>query len=231
MAELVAVLVPVMRRPQNAAPFMESLQASTDRATVYPICDEDAGDDASWRAWESAGAEVLASQRGGWEWFAQTAGTFAQKVNAGYRRTREPWLLLAGDDVRFHPGWLDEALRVADETGAHVVGTNDLGNARVLAGEHATHMLIRRSYVDVQGASWDGPGVVCHEGFRHWYVDDEIVTAAKQRGVWAPALGSIVEHFHPVWGLAPDDDVYRLGRSHAATDAALFERRRAVYAG
>jgi hypothetical protein len=110
-----------------------------------------------------------------------------------------------------------------------VVGTNDLGNPRVLAGEHATHLLIRRSYVDEQGASWDGPGVVAHEGYRHWYVDDEIVTSAKQRGVWQMALGSVVEHFHPLFGKAEQDDVYRLGQSFAQTDRATFLERSEKY--
>jgi hypothetical protein len=111
-----------------------------------------------------------------------------------------PWIFITGDDVRFHPGWLDHAQHIAALTGAHVVGTNDWGNPRVMAGEHGTHLLIRRSYIEEQGASWDGPGVVCHEGYRHNYVDDEIVTVAKQRGVWVSAPGSVVEHFHPMLG-------------------------------
>jgi glycosyltransferase involved in cell wall biosynthesis len=219
MGDLVAVLVPVMRRPQNAAPFMESLLASTDDAVVYAVAD--IGDHATVDAWKASGAIVLA--------VAKPPGTFARKVNVGYRESYAPWLFLAGDDVRFHPGWLDTALAAAGDR-FHVVGTNDLANARVMAGEHATHMLVRRTYVDEQGASWDGPGVVCHEGYRHWYVDNEIVLAAKQCGVWAMALGSVVEHLHPLFGTAPHDDVYELGQSWAGADAALFERRRATYA-
>jgi hypothetical protein len=106
-----------------------------------------------------------------------------------------------------------------------VIGTNDLGNPRVTSGEHATHLLVRRSYVDDMGSSWDGPKVVAHEGYGHWFVDDELVTAAKQRGVWAMALGSLVEHLHPAWGKANDDDVYELGESHATTDRETFEAR------
>lgn len=216
-ADEVAVLVPVLRRPQNAAPFMRSLRASTGLATVYAIADDDDPD--TIEAWTAAGAQVVVgSER-----------TFAKKVNLGYAKTREPWLFLCGDDVTFHPGWLNHAQHVADALGGinpvHVVGTNDLGNPRVLAGEHATHFLIRRSYVDEVGASWDGPGVVAHPGYRHWYVDDEIVTAAKQRGVWQMALGSVVEHNHPVWGKAEDDEVYRLGQSFAEQDGKLFRSR------
>jgi len=94
-----------------------------------------------------------------------------------------------------------------------------------MAGDHATHMLIRRSYIEEQGASWDGPGIVCHEGYRHWYVDDEIVTAAKLRGEWAMALGSFVEHLHPIWEKGEQDATYELGQSFAKDDAKLWKQR------
>ena len=210
--ERTAVIVPVLGRPEHARPFMESLRASTGLATVYAAV----SDLADVSAWSDAGAEVM---------FDSSRVTFAEKVNTVFDKTSEPWVFLVGSDVRFRAGWLDHTQHIADRYQAAVVGTNDLGNPRVVAGEHATHMLISRAYVDVQGASWDGPGVVCHEGYRHWFVDDEIVTAAKRRGVWAMALGSVVEHLHPAWGKAADDDVYRLGESHAAEDHATFRRR------
>jgi GT2 family glycosyltransferase len=217
--ERVAVLVPVLNRPGNAAPFMESLRASTGLATAYAVVESE-GDDETRLAWAAAGAERIDSGGG---------HTFAEKVNTGFDMTSEvdpsPWLFIVGDDVRFHPGWLDQALHVANTTGRSVIGTNDLGNRRTMLGEHGTHLLIRRSYVDEIGASWDGPKVVCHEGYRHWYVDDEIVTAAKQRGQWAPALGSVVEHLHPIWGKAANDDTYELGMGASKADEKVFRGR------
>lgn len=213
-----AVLVPAIRHT-NAARFMASLRSSTGLARAYAVANIDETDAAA--AWKEAGAEVLVGT---------TCRTFAERMNLGYRLTAEPWLLVVGDDVRFHPGWLDHAQAMADDQ-HHVVGTNDLANPRVTAGHHATHLLIRRTYVDQQGASWDGPGVVAHEGYRHWFVDDEIVTAAKQRGVWSMALGSRVEHLHPLFGKGEPDDLYELGQSHADADRALFEQRAAQFMG
>lgn len=211
--EKVAVIVPVLRRPHNAAPFMESLRQSGTAAelcTVYAVADD--GDEATIAAWRDAGATVL----------VDTLVTFPRKANLGYRATHEPWLFLTGDDVRFHPDWLDQAMHVARQTGANVVGTNDLGNPRVKRGEHAVHMFIRRDYVDTVGAGWDGPGVVCHENLRHWYTDDIIVTAAKQRGTFAPALFSVVEHLHPYWGKSDLDEVYGLPEPHIDADRKLY---------
>jgi hypothetical protein len=124
--------------------------------------------------------------------------------------------------VKFHPG-LDR--RAGRRRAGAVVGTNDLHNPRVTAGDHSPHPLIRRSYVDELGASWDGPKNAAHEGYRHWFVDDEIVTAAKQRGVWVMAHHAKVEHMHPLWGLAEDDATYALGREHVAADRELFKAR------
>jgi hypothetical protein len=224
--ERVDVIVPVLHRPQNVKPLMESLTASTGLATAWFVCEEH--DEAEIAEVVEHGGEVLTFPE---------CHTFAEKVNAAYSWRGvnagdwdpAPWVLLVGDDVRFRPGWLDAALDVARRYHADVVGTNDLANPRVMRGEHATHPLIRRSYIDELGASWDGPGVVCHESYRHWCVDDEIVTVAKQRGVFQSALASQVEHLHPIAGKSEMDEVYELGQKHAEEDRKLFERRLKTY--
>ncbi len=210
--EQTAALVPVMKRPQNAEPFMRSLRASTGLAQAYAIYDED--DIETRDAWKQAGAHVIQS----------SGTTFAKKINDGYRATNEPWMFLVGDDVHFHPGWLDHAQFAAGISKANVIGTNDLANPRVTGGEHATHLLVRREYVDETGF-WDGPGQVCHEGYSHWFVDDELVTAAKRAGVWSMSLASKVEHLHPLFGKGENDEVYELGQKRAEQDAKVFEAR------
>jgi hypothetical protein len=220
--ETVDVIVPVLHRPENVAPFMQSLRASTGLATAWFVCEPD--DDEEIDAIEDAGGIALIDRVG-------KSHTFAEKVNFAHEWIGEavtdpaPWLLLVGDDVRFRPAWLDHALDVARRYGSNVVGTNDLCNPRVMRGEHATHPLIRRSYVDEVGASWDGPGNVCHEGYKHWFVDDEIVVAAKQRGTFQAALGSQVEHLHPMNGGAAMDEVYAAGEKNAEQDRRRFEQR------
>jgi hypothetical protein len=214
--EEVDVIVPVLHRPQSLALLLGSLRASTGLARAWVVCEAD--DLEEQKEARRLGARVL---------HFRGKHTFPEKVNAAYRAITRPapWMLLVGDDVRFRPGWLDHAEDVARRYHADVVGTNDLLNQRVMAGLHATHPMIRRRYVAEVGASWDGPGVVCHEGYRHWCVDDEIVTAAKLRGTFQAALGSHVEHRHPYAGQVPMDDIYRLGEAHHQEDAALFQGR------
>lgn len=229
--EEVAVIVPVARR-DNAAPFLDTLANSLtpeqrERVTVYVMGDID---DPATERWNDQvhryeNTFIVSFDYEG----ADGIGSFAQKVNRAYEITEQPWLFIVGDDVHFHPGWLDQAMDVARTTGAHVVGTNDLGNQMVTAGEHATHMFIRREYVAVTGASWDGPGVVCHEGYRHWFVDNEIITAAKQVGAWAPCLLAHVEHMHPLWNKGAADPIYQIGLDAAEADREVWLQRASYY--
>ena len=212
----VAVVVPAMRRPQNVAPLVESLQRCEPGANVYFVCDpEDAGEIA---AVEAAGAHLIISKRG---------HTYAAKANVALDNTDEPWLFICGDDVRFHPGWLDEARTLSDRF--DVIGTNDTAgqvkNPEVAAGRHADHFFVRRAYADTYGASLDGPNTLAPECYQHWWVDKEIVGLAKARGVFAPCLASVVEHLHPGYDGKPRDDVYLKAVEHADADQAVFMSR------
>lgn len=218
--ERVDVIVPTLgKRPENIPKLLESLISSTGLAKAWYVVQRGDADTAT--AVKRFGGEVIFGD-----------GTFAEKVNHAYRVIGElegenaaPWLLLVGDDVTFRAGWLDKALETAKLWKADVVGTNDMLNPRVLRGEHATHPLIRRAYVEEVGASFDGPGIVCHEGYRHCFVDDEIVRAARSRHVFQACLGACVPHHHPMGGDTPMDEVYQQGQSHFERDQKYFEQR------
>lgn len=213
------VIVPTVKaRTANLEPLLQSLVATTGLATPYVVCDPDA--DEQQRITKEYGGVVV-----------EAPGSFARKINVAYPQTTAPWVKVVGDDCRFRPGWLDQAQLVARLYGAKVVGSNDLANPRVVAGDHATHWMVSRDYIDSEGASWDGPGVFAHEGYRHWFVDDEIVTAAKQRGVFQVALGSVVEHFHPIAGKAEVDETYKKNDKYATQDRGLFVNRLKANAG
>lgn len=213
VADSLVILVPVLRRPQNVRPLMDSIRRSTpDSYRTLFIADPD--DEAELEALRDEGAD-----------FTTVTGGYAKKINRGVEITTEPLIFLGADDLRFHKGWLQAATARLTE-GIGVVGTNDLGNKRVMRGEHATHSLVTRAYAEL--GTIDGPGLL-HEGYHHWKVDDELVATAKHRGAWAFARDSFVEHRHPYWGKAETDEVYAKGESHSRRDIRLFHRRRALW--
>lgn len=210
----VVVLLPVLGRPHRVSPVLKSIRNATrpPRRALF-LCDP--GDVPTQDAIARAGGEMLSP-----------GGSYAHKINVGVRATTEPLIFLGADDLHFHPGWLDTAtLRMVGGVG--VVGTNDLGNQRVVAGEHATHSLIARWYAEL--GTIDEPEQLLHEGYHHNFVDDELIGTAKARGAWAFAHDSIVEHLHPLWGKADDDEVYRQGRERFRSDQRRHHRRRALW--
>lgn len=213
-----AILVPVLRRPHRVKPLLESIAAATPgEPRVLFIADAD--DDDELAALSEVGAEYLK---------LEPPVSWARKINAGYEATTEPFLFIAADDLAFHPGWFARAMSYM-RPGIEIVGTNDICNPRVMCGQHATHMLIRRSYIERQSGVIDEPGKVVHEGYPHEYADDELVQTAMARGVYAHAFDSIVEHLHPLVDKAPDDDTYRLGRSQTRVGKRLFYSRRHLW--
>lgn len=212
----VAVIVPVMERPQNVDPLVESLLASTGRANIYFVCDHD--DEQEIAAVNgNADANIIINN--------SPSKTFATKCNLGYRETDEPWLLFVGDDVHFYLGWFEAALQAAGDKYAFV-STNDLGNRAVMAGLHATHPMILRTWIDNHGASFDGAATVCHEGYSHWYVDNEWTLVAKRAGQFVYCPDAIVEHLHPLWGKSSNDHVYQRGQAASQKDQQLWLTRK-----
>jgi glycosyltransferase involved in cell wall biosynthesis len=214
----IAILVPVLARPGNAARLVASITENTKVPyRILFLCSP--GDDAEIEAAQETGAEVRVVS------FRCGPGDYAAKINHGFHATDEPWIFQGADDLRFHRGWDEKVLRVGESSKAGVVGTNDLGNPRVRRGLLSTHSLVRRSYVVEQGGSLDGPGVVLHEGYHHNFVDAELVELASVRRAWTFAKIAIVEHLHPHWGKGQMDATYDLGLSTYREDQRLFGQR------
>lgn len=204
------VLVPVLGRPQNVAPLLESFAQSTPEAhRVLFLCDP--GDTAEQDAIAAVGG-----------WMLSPGGSYAAKINVGVRVTDEPLLLLAADDIRPHPGWLDAARAAMLRTGAQVVGLEDLIPRPHRPG-HATHFLMTREYAELPCI--DGSPGPLFEGYAHWRTDDELIATATARGCYVYVEDAIVEHLHPMVQKAPDDHVYERGRANARLDGKRFKRR------
>lgn len=218
----VAVLAPVLNRPQNAQPLADSLASSGagDFALFFLVS---RGDQAELDAAMRTGHPAILCER-------HVHGDWARKINLGARLAAArgyEWILLGADDLRFHHGWMQAALAVHAETGACVVGTNDLGNPTVMSGRHSTHPLVHRGYLECGTA--DEPDKLVHEGYRHNWVDVELVETAEWRGEFAFARDAVVEHLHPFWRKGADDATYELGRAGYNDDARLLAQRRRLW--
>lgn len=220
MAEL-AILIPVLDRPHRVPELVTNIGVTTVvDYHVYWLCtsgllNEEAAiqDYADWDVTDISFAPP------------RSRGDYARKINEAFRSTTEPFLFLAADDLRFHAGWDTAALAEFDDPTVGVVGTQDMGNSRVLRGEHSTHSMVRRDYIDEFGTI-DGPGEVLYEGYPHEFVDDEFVETAKWRGAFKFCHNSVVEHLHPLWGKAPSDKTYRGQQHRMRIGRAIYNKRR-----
>lgn len=192
------------------------------------LCNDD--DEAEQAAVRAAGLEPVAVP---WP-MADARADYPRKMNFGYRYAQEvlgaEWVFLAADDVAFHGGWWEICQGAWDETGVCVIGTNDLGNPRTVAGNHSTHTLVHADYVRNCGGTIDGDPLLFHEGYWHNFCDDEFIRTAMARGSYTHAHGALVEHLHPNWRKAQDDPVYQRGLAHWNDDSRLYESRTLLWA-
>ena len=218
------IVVPVLNRPQNAQPLVDSIWANTTVAhTIVFVCSP--ADDDEIKACVATGANVSVVN------WTPGPGDGGSKWNHGYRISAElsnyPLVMLAADDLEFTPGWDVEALKVAERTGAGVIGTQDNANPMVKHGRHSTHSLVRRSYIDSRGGTFDEtPGVVYCELYDHQAVDNELVQVARDRGEWAFANNSVVIHHHPIYDkTVKTDSTYAKALAEGSADIRLYKQR------
>ena len=253
------IIVPLWKRTTNMARLVESIDATVPEAEIIWVVSAD--DDAArvgafgWSTppgaeWERSRVLIVDTPGG-------CSGDYARKINAGYRASTRPVLFTGADDIVFTDGWYDAARDLLDlpqeatqvlakgatltgpfnmlSSHVGVVGTNDGCNGRTFNPAdpffpHSTHSLVARWYAD-QGASWDGPNVIYHEGYEHEYCDDELVQTAIMRGSYAHALDSHVTHLHPNAGAAPDDETYQRGRSRTRMSHVKYRHRQRLWGG
>jgi hypothetical protein len=219
---VIDVLIPVLGRPHRAATVVNSIREhQTVDTTIVFLCSP--GDTEQARAACMTDADMVVTVD--WE---PDRGDYARKINRGFALTSSPWVFTAADDVSFTAGWDRIALTAADRMGrSGVVGTQDECNQRTRGARHSTHSLVGRDYVERVGGTFDrAPGVVLHEGYWHNYCDDELVTAARRRGVYSRSE-AVVRHHHPsqprTGGVM--DATYEKGMERFSEDRHMFARR------
>lgn len=215
-ADLV-ILLPMLGRPQHVAPLLATIDEATPKAATLFLCSPH-----DWTVID----EIRQMGRMYAEVPFYPVGDYARKINYGVRVTTQPLIFLGASDIAFHPGWFEHAIEHL-LPGVGVVGTNDLGNDRVIAGTHSTHSLVTREYV--AHGTIDARGRLLHEGYPHEYVDDEFIETAKFRQAFEMALDSVVEHLHPNWGKGQTDPLYEQQQRRMAHGHRLYMHRRRLW--
>jgi hypothetical protein len=221
MKPSIAILIPVLNRPHNVGPLIDSFKKHTriEDGTLYFIAQEDdAAELAEIRKCMTTGiALVIVPAR---------ARSWPKKINAGFLVTSEPWMLLGGDDMRFHDDWY-ESLQPYLMMDKGVIGTpisgrpdNDVSSA---------HPIVSREYIKEFGTI-DEKGKVVHEGYDHNFVDIELALTGWVRGHYQFAKSCAFTHLHPLHNNAVKiDSTYRLGSLNYNQDEALFNERSKKY--
>jgi len=207
---MIAILIPTLKRPERVAGIVANLKETAPQAVPYFIIEEH--DTATAEAIEAIQGNKIINKR---------SPSYAGAINTAVKETKEPYLLMAADDLVFTKGWAEPLLELSKTFG--FVGTNDLHNPDVLNGSHATHYLVTREYAEL--GTIDDPDSLLHEGYIHNYTDTEAVATAKFRGQYTPCLESVIEHLHWIWGLANQDETYDKGTRTVGLDKTLFESR------
>jgi hypothetical protein len=128
------------------------------------------------------------------------------------------WFVLGADDIRWHDDWLKESFRVADGSGAQVIGLND-GHTNL--DDYAPHYMAHRDYIENHQAGFFVPPV-----YQSWWFDRDVCQKAQALDLYAPAWLTWVEHRHPDWKTAPMDDTYQEARPLHEEDRRLYEQRK-----
>ena len=218
------ILLPYLGRPDTVGPLLDSIVETVPGASVLACLTP--GDTKVSEAFDNHPYPTRTTTYVDY----QPVGDYARKINAGYRLTSQPLIFTGACDIRFHQNWFQEACAMLDDAGRiGIVGTNDLGNPRVLRGEHSTHSLITRRYADCYGLAGPQPGAIYCELYQHECCDDELWQTGLARGAAVPCLRAVVEHLHPNWGKARSDALY--DRQHARTVAGrrLLTRRQHLW--
>jgi hypothetical protein len=222
---VILIVIPVLNRPHRVQPLVENIYRSRRHLELHPVFVLSPDDHEELEEVENSGEDYIVC-----DWQPER-GDFARKTNLAANSFDDEWILAGADDLYFQPGWAEAAVSVATKTKKRFVSTNDRANPLVMRGDHATHPLVHRSYL--QEGTIDEPNKIYFEGYSHQCVDNEATATAKYRNEYVFAQSSVVEHHHPIYprrGVrVPLDSTYEKGLRDGKEDLALFKSRQHLW--
>lgn len=129
------------------------------------------------------------------------------------------WFVLGADDIKWHPGWLENALNAAEKSGAQVVGLHD-GHTNLR--HYGAHYMVHREFVEKHLG-----GCFIPPYYGSWWFDREVCEKAAGLGLYVPCWEALAEHLHPDWNGAPMDETYKKAWPLHQIDQTIYETRKA----
>lgn len=207
----IAILLPTIYRRQGLVRALESLFATTQNydLTVVVAHEWDDGDAVGvCKLWDGRIIRAVCEKnKQGPAYAWNTALRKAQFYDAYF---------LASDDIEFQERWLDEIIKVYNETGMGLIGVND-GTGKYERAGFCTHYFMTRNFIrNVNG------GVVCYPGYFADFCDVEIIERAKVVNEFAYASKShVIHHWREV-----DDEAYKRGDERRTEARGIYLRRK-----
>lgn len=212
---MIDIVIPTFRRVVNIQKMYDNLKDLKDTRMVFVAHESDFD---SQEAINKLGCKLVIDTQ-------SPSGVNA--TNAGYWGSETEWVVIGQDDINFHLGWLDNALKYITKD-IKVVGLNDgfYPHERV---EHSVCWLVNKPYIEKESLSIGHKNVIFNPDYHKNYADDELNATAKFRKVWAYASDSWAEHIHPGFQKAEMDDTYRMHEDKCSQDHELFVSRQHLW--
>lgn len=208
-----AILIPSLWRPMGVERVINNIRETTpEEHAIYFVLDEN-----------DPPSQAVCDRLGVQYWLDE-AGYFVPRLQFLFEHTSEPWFFTGSDDIVFTNGWLRGCFNHV-ENNVKVVCPDDGHNPK------GTNFLVERQYVMEQGGNFDPPGYVYNPGYLHNFSDDELVSTAIYRGVYARAWDVLVESTHPTWGNAVMDETYMRMYTANENDKNLYFERWKLWGG
>lgn len=226
----ITAVIPVLNRPKNVSTFINSIldKSPKDKVEILFVTDKSCVDEINEINKFSGPITIGIADENTISW--------AKRINWGINYSllnyklleKSTWILCGADDIVFHDNWFEEAEKFATDFSG-VIGTNDLGNHACINGIHTTHPIVSRHYVENFGTIDNEKNKLCHEGYDHNFVDLELVQTAKKRNAWKHNANCKIEHNHPAWNKAANDDIYIKGQAKLSNDRNLWIKRKQAF--
>lgn len=211
--DTLAILVPTYGRADRLAAVAKNIHDHTRVThTIYFLCEQ--SDPASFKEVDRLHEQSL----------VLSSNSYVAAVNAGYRSTQEPFIFCASDDVEFSDDWDTRMLACFDDPKIGFVGATDEWTISK-TGKHASHFMVRRTYIQKQSGVFDEQNVIYSSAYIHSMCDIETEQTAMSRGAFLMS-DVFISHKHWFMKTAQMDKTYQRAINAGAHDMAAFNARR-----